>query len=47
MTPFFYSPSRGVWIWLRGAMRRLRCHHHPIPDFAGYDRCERCGSYTL
>lgn len=41
----FYSPARGVWVWLRGAWRRFRCRPHvPVPDSFGYPRC-RCGAF--
>jgi hypothetical protein len=53
MTPdaAFYLPSRAIWIWLRGAFRRVRCGqrfgHFPAEDWAGNSACARCGTRLL
>jgi len=50
MTPdtTFYPPSRGLWVWLRGAVRRVRCGrrfgHFPVGGWDGNARCGRCGT---
>jgi len=47
----FYMPSRGFWVWWRGAWRRVRCGrrfgHFPVEDSFGYRVCARCESPVL
>jgi len=44
----FYPPSRGLWVWLRGACRRARCGqrfgHFPVTGWDGNAACGRCGT---
>lgn len=47
----FCLPSRGFWIWWRGAWRRYRCArrfgHFPACDTLGGRVCARCGTPLL
>jgi hypothetical protein len=49
--PTLYSPTRYACLRLRGAWQRMRCGrrfgHFPVPDWAGYLSCARCGCPLL
>jgi hypothetical protein len=43
----FYPPARGLWLLLRGAWKRLRCHHIVMPDEWGHPHCAKCRSWLM
>jgi hypothetical protein len=42
-----YPPTRGLWTLLRGAAKRLLCHHIVMPDDLGHPRCVKCRAWLL
>ena len=46
-----YSPTRGLWVWLRGGWYRMRCGrrfgHFPVSDEWSFPVCGRCGTPLL